>query len=139
MFSRSRRGFARELPRHYDLTRDKPTKRGFFTEVPSRVPRHLRNKKFVLSLTFFIFFFTILYFRSGDLTADSDDNAVSYPEIFVELYEQERLMPQHNSSLPFPEGENGRFMWVSNQIWGTSVHFSHSKLMIIVLFRTWLE
>ncbi|KAI5118047.1 hypothetical protein M0805_005895 [Coniferiporia weirii] len=40
------------------------------------------------------------------------------PPNFERFYEIERNYPQHNASLPFPEGENGRYMWVSNQHWG---------------------
>lgn len=42
----------------------------------------------------------------------------TFPPTFDRYYDMERAYPQHNASLPFPEGENGRFMWVSNPHWG---------------------
>ena len=40
------------------------------------------------------------------------------PPSFEEFYEIERRYPQHNASLPFPEGKDGRYLWVSNPHWG---------------------
>ncbi|KAL5519362.1 hypothetical protein ACEPAH_1045 [Sanghuangporus vaninii] len=37
------------------------------------------------------------------------------PPTYDGYYEIERRYPQHNASLPFPEGRNGRFIYVSNQ------------------------
>lgn len=37
---------------------------------------------------------------------------------YERFYEMERNYPQHDKNLPYPEGENGRFVWVSNQHWG---------------------
>lgn len=44
------------------------------------------------------------------------------PPIYEKYYEQERRLPQHNASLPYPEGKNGRFLLVSNQVWGESFY-----------------
>lgn len=41
---------------------------------------------------------------------------VTTPPTYAEIIEQERSLPQHNVSLPFPEGENGRYVKFSNQV-----------------------
>ena len=40
------------------------------------------------------------------------------PPDYSRFYELERNYPQHDASLPYPEGQNGRFLWVNNQHWG---------------------
>jgi hypothetical protein len=40
------------------------------------------------------------------------------PPSYKELREYERNLPQHNFSLPFPEGRYGRYVRFSNQIRG---------------------
>lgn len=46
------------------------------------------------------------------------------PPTYEHYYALERAYPQHNASLHFPEGANGRFMFVSNPHWGESDHVS---------------
>lgn len=119
MFSRfARRNHDRSISRNFNLLPDTPLKPVFSFDKSSRVPRQLRNKKFILSLAIFLVFLGTLYLRSGILIGANESNSSSYPSTYLEFYEQERALPQHNASLSFPEGENGRFMWISNQIWG---------------------
>ena len=40
------------------------------------------------------------------------------PPTFEEYYAIERAYPQHNASLPYPEGVDGRYVWFSNQHYG---------------------
>jgi hypothetical protein len=49
-------------------------------------------------------------FIGGHLTSD--------PPTYKKLREYERNLPQHNFSLPFPEGRQGRYVRFSNQIRG---------------------
>lgn len=37
------------------------------------------------------------------------------PPTFEQFYAAERAYPQHNASLPYPEGIDGRYVWFSNQ------------------------
>ena len=47
---------------------------------------------------------------------------------YERFYEMERNYPQHDKSLPYPEGENGRFVWVSNQHWGEQFSVSSASI-----------
>lgn len=40
------------------------------------------------------------------------------PPSFDNIREYERLLPQHNLSLPYPEGENGMYLRFPGHIWG---------------------
>lgn len=40
------------------------------------------------------------------------------PPTFEEYYALEQSYPQHNESLEFPEGREGRYLWISNQHYG---------------------
>ncbi|KIJ54044.1 hypothetical protein M422DRAFT_42315 [Sphaerobolus stellatus SS14] len=54
-----------------------------------------------------------------DLTNEAANKArpLSLPT-YKEIYELERNLPQHNLTLPFPEGQTGRYVKFSNQIGG---------------------
>ena len=49
------------------------------------------------------------------------------PPFFREFYETELALPQHDESLPYPEGRNGRFLWINNQSGGVSKLFAMSQ------------
>jgi hypothetical protein len=38
------------------------------------------------------------------------------PPHYDSIHEYERNLPQHDLSLPFPEGKDGRYVWFANQI-----------------------
>ncbi|KAI5118056.1 hypothetical protein M0805_005902 [Coniferiporia weirii] len=40
------------------------------------------------------------------------------PPLYEDWYELERNLPQHNESLPYPEGAQGRYFFASNHVWG---------------------
>lgn len=54
----------------------------------------------------------------------NSDSGIVKPPTFDRFYELERHYPQHDPSLPPPEGENGRYVWVSNQHWGMFLFLS---------------
>jgi hypothetical protein len=49
-------------------------------------------------------------------------------EPYALWWEHERTLPQHNASLPAPEGENGRYVWMAGHMWG---EFSLSSMKCI--------
>lgn len=55
----------------------------------------------------------------GHTTAADADNAIQYPPLYEEWHERERHLPQHNLSLPYPEGAYGEYLYASNHVWGT--------------------
>lgn len=40
------------------------------------------------------------------------------PPLFDDIYEYERLLPQHDETLPYPEGANGEYFYAANHVWG---------------------
>ena len=54
-----------------------------------------------------------------------EDPISTFPEVYRPYYQLQRSMPQHNSSLPYPEGSDGRYLYF-DQIHGEchSHHYS---------------
>ncbi len=40
------------------------------------------------------------------------------PPLYEELNFQELSLPQHNASLPYPEGDGGTYFYPANRLWG---------------------
>ena len=59
---------------------------------------------------------------SGSHVEPHSEAEPELPPTYDLYYEIERNYPQHNASLPFPEGKDGRFLWVSNQPTGQHAH-----------------
>ena len=92
----------------------------------------LRRKIFILACVSLPLLMLIVYYQYPHHVASAVDAVAEKAKETVEgmtlptyerFYEMERNYPQHNPSLPFPEGENGRFVWVSNQHWGEHTHY----------------
>lgn len=47
---------------------------------------------------------------------ETTDKPQSPPPKYERLREWEKNLPQHNISLPYPEGKNGRYVFFSNQV-----------------------
>lgn len=62
---------------------------------------------------------TVVVSKAGD-TGQGDTANVTLPPLYEGWYEFERLLPQHNVSLPFPEGGNGLYFYPANHVWGKS-------------------
>ncbi|KAG2147827.1 uncharacterized protein EDB93DRAFT_1145545 [Suillus bovinus] len=49
----------------------------------------------------------------------------SLPPLYEEYHDYERRLPQHNLSLPFPEGRDAKFFWAANHVtlsgWGNAM------------------
>ena len=74
------------------------------------------------------------------VTEKAKETALGYSlPTYERFYEMERNYPQHDPSLPFPEGENGRFIWVTNQHWGKCAQFSHRTRVVYSASRPWVE
>lgn len=57
--------------------------------------------------------------RLKDLVVIDDtwrDMNLNTPPRYLNVYEEERRLPQHNTSLPFPEGATGRYVKFTSQI-----------------------
>ncbi|KAI0360624.1 hypothetical protein OH77DRAFT_704927 [Trametes cingulata] len=51
--------------------------------------------------------------------------SIPLPPLYSRFHEAELALPQHNVSLPFPEGREGRYLWVANHAskcgWGNAM------------------
>ncbi|KAH8119774.1 hypothetical protein DFH11DRAFT_1685277 [Phellopilus nigrolimitatus] len=68
---------------------------------------------FIVGAAVYIHFYGVKFFRTN-----IQYNTDNIPPTFDRFYQLERDYPQHDVTLPFPEGENGRFIWISNQHFG---------------------
>lgn len=75
----------------------------------------------------FIYFLYLCYSRHARLNLlynltgigqNHEDTNVNWPPRYENIREWQRNLPQHNLSLPYPEGENGRYVRFSSQIRG---------------------
>lgn len=93
-------------------------------QFPSWVPRQLRLRpRQIASLaTLFGFLATlVLVWRWDNSRTSFNPGEHSWSadiENFDDIFAQEAQLPQHNLSLSYPEGSNGRYVRFSNQVWG---------------------
>lgn len=59
----------------------------------------------------------LLYNLTG-IGQNHEDTNVNWPPRYEDVREWQRKLPQHNLSLPYPEGESGRYVRFSSQIRG---------------------
>lgn len=63
---------------------------------------------------------------TGSAQSSQDDkhgkDAHSLPPMYPKLKVAELALPQHDESLPFPEGKNARFVRFGNQMWGVGLN-----------------
>lgn len=60
--------------------------------------------------------------RATDWIPWSFPSKAEQPLTFERIREYERNLPQHRTSLPSPEGINGRTLKVSNEVWGLGLN-----------------
>jgi hypothetical protein len=103
------------------------------------LPRRLRASFFVALV--FIATFTLLYRRRDATTlspATDDTNILDYlqglpepedgsdPPRFYGWHDREKLLPQLDPNLPFPQGREGRYIYFANQACCASLIFPFS-------------
>lgn len=82
----------------------------------------------VLSFLFAAFWLLVLFYaRRPPATAplssywkDLEDSFTSFrlPPLYEAYHDYERHLPQHNLSLPYPEGRDAKFFWVAGHVKG---------------------
>ncbi len=104
--------------------------------APSRsfLPRRL-NKAAVAAVATFCLCTIVVIFHHVQLAIDlpfglfSDEpdakHDPNFPPLYKEYYKYERNLPQHDLSLPFPEGATGRYLYPANHVWGMQYIFTH--------------
>jgi hypothetical protein len=102
-----------DLPFHYGRRR-----RSFL--------RRLRLAIVPLVLVFMLLCWLLTRHRPMSRTSDwilwPFKSTSSYPLTFKQIREYERNLPQHVTSLPPPEGINGRTLKFSNEVWGLGLN-----------------
>jgi len=53
----------------------------------------------------------------NDTVTQSNDTTI-LPPLFPDLAKAEEKLPQHNETLPYPEGRNAKFLRFGNEMWG---------------------
>jgi hypothetical protein len=95
--------------------------------IPKWMPRPthwntwLRPRLILAALASFAMFTALVsFFHLGklDTLTLTETRWASNATNFDEIFSMEAHLPQHNLSLPYPEGQNGRYLRFSNQVWG---------------------
>lgn len=95
------------------------------------VPRRLRASFFGLLIIATI----ALFYRQRHTSSSPSDNILLYlqglpqpeggtdPPRFYEWYNREKQLPQHDPTLPYPQGREGRYIYFANQACCASFYF----------------
>jgi hypothetical protein len=98
----------------YDLDAKRASLRD--VRLPRRVSRLLAS--IIVSLTF-LGLYSLLEFESGGWVPTNLPWQQRLPPLYPEYRLRELALPQHNLDLPYPEGRNGKYLWISEHVRGT--------------------
>lgn len=91
---------------------------------PASTSRILRRRCRLLVILFLsslalLWFYSHSRHTGEDLPASEEIPADhSLPPLYEAYHDYERHLPQHNLSLPFPEGRDAKFFWAPNHVTG---------------------
>lgn len=96
------------------------------SEVASRARRIVRQRHFKLFILLILLASVGLLWNSGYIIDNISRLQIEpidplHPPLYEEYEALERGLPQHNASLPFPEGSNGRYFFPADHVWGMLV------------------
>jgi len=97
----------------YDLDARKTSLRD--VRVPRRVSRLLVS--IMVSMTF-LGLYSLLEFESGGWVPTNLPWQKRLPPLYSEYRLRELALPQHNLDLQYPEGRNGKYLWLSEHVHG---------------------
>ena len=97
----------------YDLDAKRASLRD--VRLPRRVSRLLAS--IIVSLTF-LGLYSLLEFESGGWVPTNLPWQQRLPPLYPEYRLRELALPQHNLDLPYPEGRNGKYLWISEHVRG---------------------
>lgn len=85
----------------------------------SRLRKRCCRLLVVLFLSFWALFWLYNH-QPGEDSPASEENTTNHslPPLYEAYHDYERHLPQHNLSLPFPEGRDAKFFWVPNHVTG---------------------
>lgn len=101
------------IPPPYDLDARKTSLRD--VRLPRRVSRLLVS--IMVSLTF-LGLYSLLRFDSDGWIPTNLPWQKRLPPLYSEYRLRELALPQHNLDLPYPEGKNGKYLWISEHVRG---------------------
>ncbi|KAH7908997.1 hypothetical protein BJ138DRAFT_1156325 [Hygrophoropsis aurantiaca] len=79
-----------------------------------------------------LFWITFFFYWSGadQLVPDDIFTDRSLPPLYEAYNDYERHLPQHNLSLPFPEGRDAKFFWAANHVTGSGWGNAMQELLV---------
>lgn len=87
------------------------------TRLPKRFSRLLLLTIVSLAL---LGLYSLLEFDDGDLIPANLPWRDRLPPLYPQYRLRELELPQHNLDLPYPEGRNGKYLWISEHVRGMS-------------------
>ncbi|EGN95083.1 hypothetical protein SERLA73DRAFT_187372 [Serpula lacrymans var. lacrymans S7.3] len=97
---------------------------------PSRLSltkRYTRVVVVVIGALGLLFFF---YGREAGKIEIPSIRSGTVPPLYEKYHEYERHLPQHNLSLPFPEGRDAKFFWAANHVTGSGWGNAMQELIV---------
>lgn len=98
----------------YDLDSRKTSLRD--ARLPRRVSRLLVSV--MVSLTFLGLYSLLEFEGEGWTPVNLPWQGKRLPPLYPEYRLRELALPQHNLDLPYPEGRNGKYIWISEHVRG---------------------
>jgi hypothetical protein len=122
--------FAQFLPAPATVSLEKRQSSSFHPRaiLPRRIRPHFLGLLFLATIAFL---FHHHHSSTSTSTAGDPDNLLSFlrglpkpeegsdPPRFYEWHDREKILPQHDLNLPYPQGREGRYIRFSNQLSGT--------------------
>lgn len=118
--------------------------------LPLKVPdtrtasrSYLTKRCFRLLVVLFVSSWALLWLYNrqnenvSSLSRDRDITEHSLPPLYEAYHDYERHLPQHNLSLPYPEGRDAKFFWASNHVTGKT-GFPLRQPVYIMFVRLWV-
>ncbi|KAL4062369.1 hypothetical protein J3A83DRAFT_4110097 [Scleroderma citrinum] len=82
----------------------------------------------------------VLFYRRQSTTQDwmrlkeaDESNTPKLPPLYEAYHDYERRLPQHNLSLPYPEGRDAKYFWAANHVHGSGWGNAMQELLINTL------
>ncbi|KAH7924135.1 hypothetical protein BV22DRAFT_1013901 [Leucogyrophana mollusca] len=103
------------------------------TRLSSRLTLTKRCTRLLVGLLAVFWLFVFFYWRGGDqLLPEEILGSHSLPPLYEAYNDYERHLPQHNLSLPYPEGRDAKFFWAANHVTGLCSGWGNAMQELLV-------
>lgn len=100
----------------------------------ARLPRRITRLFVSILITLaFLGLYSLLDFETGRWTPSNLPWQTRLPPLYPEYRRRELALPQHNLDLPYPEGRNGKYLWISEHVRGMC-HIARAPCFLPQLF-----